>query len=619
MSVTAAGNLSGSSYSRTPTSGSVSSSNSYEQLLSQTTALQAEVQRSALAIKAATSERDQLRANYDALKAELFRTKERYEAARKDALDAVEAKIESERNTELYVSKWKQAYEEITQSYEDLQAKYAPQDIELLRIQVANELEARHAEVLAAARAGAEAHEAAHAAVRRELAALKAVGAQQEADFVSEVDRMKEENDRDRLDLRTQLETLRAQLEEQCAPKDEEIRVLSRSLYEEKAACQALKDELAAVRKREEAAELSKFQAVSSQHDEVTALQALLSDARATANTAARRAKAAEEKVAEHTELLHAGREKLSQSECEVDRLRALLTTKESQHSESLQARESELARTREQLQLRVQQLSSSLEEERQRADSLTSAAREAIDGANERQKRLEGLEEELKRHSRQAVQALQEEVERLEQAVAHLEARGKAREEESRAATSRLRREAEAARGEASRASRERDAAVTRLAAMDEQLTKAKGDGQELRRERDEHRMRADGHANTLKSLKDREKESATHLESASARISDLEAEIASMSRQWEEKRVQHAAALNDLRKEAAARHHAEMEKARAEDDAKGRKLGDALRREKRRAAAYKQKAIDAHNRFMRAKQALTLNLASATVGDEA
>ena len=55
-------------------------------------------------------------------------------------------KIEGDRATELLVSKWKVQLDERTKELEELQSKLVPQDLDMLRIQVQEELELPHAQ-----------------------------------------------------------------------------------------------------------------------------------------------------------------------------------------------------------------------------------------------------------------------------------------------------------------------------------------------------------------------------------------------------------------------------------------------------------------------------------------
>ena len=85
-----------------------------------------------------------VRQNYDEMKIALLRTRKRYSETRGALLEHMESATLREANVEAVVTKWKAQLESRTKELENLQLKLAPQDIDMLRIKLQEELEATH-------------------------------------------------------------------------------------------------------------------------------------------------------------------------------------------------------------------------------------------------------------------------------------------------------------------------------------------------------------------------------------------------------------------------------------------------------------------------------------------
>ncbi|CAN0353457.1 unnamed protein product [Phaeothamnion confervicola] len=136
--------------------------------------LQADLQRTLGVCQALRGENDKLKTNYEAVKGELLRLRDRHGEMREQLLEAVEAKIEGDRRTEAVVHKWRMQLEQRTHEFEELQAKLAPQDLDMVRVRVAEELEGPHQRKVAALEAEAEKNRQMFFNVRREYERCKA-------------------------------------------------------------------------------------------------------------------------------------------------------------------------------------------------------------------------------------------------------------------------------------------------------------------------------------------------------------------------------------------------------------------------------------------------------------
>lgn len=91
-----------------------------------------------------------LQKNYDELKTALVRTRQRYSDTRTALLDQMSSSTQKDSSIEAAITKWKSQLDSRTKELEALQAKLAPQDLDLLRIKLQEELESTHSARLSA-------------------------------------------------------------------------------------------------------------------------------------------------------------------------------------------------------------------------------------------------------------------------------------------------------------------------------------------------------------------------------------------------------------------------------------------------------------------------------------
>ena len=141
----------------------------YATLLNTVESLQADLQQTITTCHGLREANAQLNREHEGTKAELARQREKVSANRGELIRASKAKIEADRHTELLVSKWKVQLDERTRELEELQGKLVPQDLDMLRIQVQEELEAPHQQKIADLEAQARSFQQMFFNVRREL------------------------------------------------------------------------------------------------------------------------------------------------------------------------------------------------------------------------------------------------------------------------------------------------------------------------------------------------------------------------------------------------------------------------------------------------------------------
>jgi hypothetical protein len=88
---------------------------------------------------------------------------------RSELVEQAKAKIESDRATEALVAKWKVQLDSRTRELEDVQKKLVPQDLDMLRIQIQEELEVPHQQKISDLEAEARSFQQMFFNVRREL------------------------------------------------------------------------------------------------------------------------------------------------------------------------------------------------------------------------------------------------------------------------------------------------------------------------------------------------------------------------------------------------------------------------------------------------------------------
>lgn len=114
------------------------------------------------------SQNDKLKSRYEALRMELIQLRQKHNTTRKQLLEAVEGRVEADQRTETLVNKWKVQLEARTRELESLQAKLVPQDLDMLRAKVQEELEVPHHRRVALLEAEVEQHRQMFCKARRE-------------------------------------------------------------------------------------------------------------------------------------------------------------------------------------------------------------------------------------------------------------------------------------------------------------------------------------------------------------------------------------------------------------------------------------------------------------------
>lgn len=113
----------------------------YQQLVDTVAGLQKDLQQAVDSCRTMRIEKERIVEDYEEVKEECLRAKNKIVQLNKHIVEATESKVEADRYTEDLISKWKEQLDSRTKELEMLQTKIVPQDMDLLRIQIQEELE----------------------------------------------------------------------------------------------------------------------------------------------------------------------------------------------------------------------------------------------------------------------------------------------------------------------------------------------------------------------------------------------------------------------------------------------------------------------------------------------
>jgi chromosome segregation ATPase len=583
----------------------------YDAMIGTVANLQGDLQRTLSVAQALRDENDKLKANYEAVKADLIRLKQKYAAQRNQLLEAVEAKMEGDRGTEALVQKWKALLEGRTRELESLQSQLAPQDLDMLRAQVAEELEVPHRRKVESMEAEVERQRQMFFSVRREYERCKAEYEQYTIDQAKEAESIKEAHSSEVHTLKMKISDLETMLADSSSTED--VRLLSRHVEELNSAESALRSELGALRSARDKLEVEKHQATISHQSEMAAVAARAAALEADKQTFSRRAEALSADVTRLAGEADGQRARCEALASEVKSLRLAVADREqaaaqarSDAAEAVNRSHASWAAERSDLRQQIETLS-------QKAFAADRRAKEISERASERVRAAQELEERANRETEAYLASARGEVQSLEVEIERLAVVAQQAEQAAGVATHRLRREVEQQKSEVDRAMREKEATLQRMAQDRAALEKLKHELQSARKEvaevREEQRSMETKYQDAVAAAKRAE----TEYESLQASTSLMEQELAQFGSESGALRQSHLNTIKELKAAAIRDREAFAEKARAEIEALRKKSRRALRKSRKRADAYKQLAIQTHKQEMALKKGAAHSKATA------
>jgi predicted nucleic acid-binding Zn-ribbon protein len=429
----------------------------YDHMLGTITALQSDLQRTMGVCQALREENDRLKSHYDAVKTELLSTRDKYKAQRAELLEAVEAKMEGDKTIATVVHKWRVQLDARTRELEAVRSQLAPQDMGMLRAQVAEELEEAHRRRLAAVEAESEKHRQAFFNLRREHERCKAEYEQYTVDQGRELEALTAQHSSETHALRqrlTELETAAAD----ASRNSQEVR-LQRRVDELIAGEAQLRAELSTVRSDKERVEEERHSLALSHRSELAAAHATAAALEADKQAVTRRADSSAADVVKLQRQCEEARSSVQELREEVQRLKDTLAAKDRHTAElrteakdALERALSATAQERADLRNQNEQLS-------KRAAAAERRAKDAVQSASERCAAAAANEERLRREAKSELAALRSEVTRLEEKLDSAQSAAAVGESSRNDYSARLARECDTAKSEAARLLREKEA----------------------------------------------------------------------------------------------------------------------------------------------------------------
>lgn len=577
------------------------STEAYATLMQTVESLQADLQQTITTCHGLREANTQLEKNYETCKRELLRQRDKFASTRSQLIEATKAKIEADRSTEGIVRKWKAQLDERTKELDALQAKLVPQDLDMLRIQIQEELELPHQQKIAELEAQGQAFQQMFFNVRRELERNKTEFEQFAQYQASERAAVEERKGAELAALRRRL-------------NDAETNV--KSDFEERARAAEAKFLDVQVTSRERLAESESLrEELNEAHARATALTLGLkeklcaADARNVRLDADLKLRDAELRELEGRLAATDGKLRGAQAELDSVRSDAALTDKAAHSSDKqlrkdlgdstreleacrreLENERGELARAAAASARRVEALEIEAAAEKRNALDARLGADEAVEAARADGRRLAaGLEDRVVALELAAAQAQA----RFDDALAASTAEGRKFEAQLKLEQAKvIRLEADISKGFAPRLQEAQDRTATLEAALQEETAKV--------------RALADTQAHLQQALDDLEAERREKLRVAQT-TQALVDENEELRRAKDKQQLDHASALATLKAQIKADNVAVAADVKLQTDAIRKKAQDTLVKERKRSNAYKQRALKERDRALKAKDALS------------
>ncbi|CAM9723282.1 unnamed protein product, partial [Ascophyllum nodosum] len=585
----------------------------YEKLLSTVGNLQADLQRTVGVCQSLGAQNDKLKSHYEAVRTELIQLREKHNTTRKQLLEAVEGRVEADQRTETLANKWKVQLEARTRELESLQAKLVPQDLDMLRAKVQEELEVPHQRRVALLEAEAEKHRQMFCKARREHERCRAEYEQYTIDQAREMETLHHQHRAESQALKTRIQRLEESLAD--ATRNEEGRILRRKLEEAEATKAQLHAEVSVVRSRKEEAEVERHRLVLAQQNEAAGAHAQICALEADKQALQRRCTDVEESANRSRRQAEDARDRLQDVLEEVSKLKeacagkdniALEARAEAKYASERLAAEwgrekAELKATNEVLTKRL-----ALAERR---------FREVSEQLANRVRSAQNLEERARRETDKEVSTLREKCARLEAEMESVRLEGGKVTSAAQRELQRLRGEVERAQSEACRILREKEAMRERVAALQSATDRAVEAGEATARGRDEAKLEVAAAVQRAQQDRDKLAEAEGEIEGLRTRLQMTEEEIAALVADADQVRETHVRALKDIKRAARRDRESHVARVRSELESLRRRASRSVRKERKRSRAYKQQAIEAHRRGLRARQVLQARVAAMAV----
>lgn len=562
-------------------------------LLQTVSELRLDLERTINKMRGLEDQNQQLSRNYNNCKDELIETRKKYNEARENYMQTVAEKVEAERMQESFMERLKTQLIEKTKDFEQIRDKLVPHDIDQIRIKVQEELEIQHKQQVQSVEHQLELQRNQFYEIRREAERTKA-----------EYDAVIKQQQQEMHAIRTEREEVESELRSYIAKlkeaefnpgQEEKSRLQLSQLNETKHLLELSKEEVKVYRQERDHA-VYQLQSTLVSHQEAIA--------RVRAQCAALQAQSAglEERKGRLTSEMDAKDTSIRTLKESLQDLTERFEASMRKHADDSRRNrdiQEDNANQIEQLKHAFdqerQELEESLENVQDRMAERDEMLRKAHRETSEMQLRAESIQADLKRSSTSQTQEMRKKYAQVETELATARHALKVAETKSANQYDHERLELDGLQSELSRVKREKETLHIKIREMEGAIDTSK-------RELTSHKHDLNGrvevaqrsqreYASTVKSLEGQLRAS----QQRGRQVDQALAAAKDTNVQQELRLAEQSRAMDALKLEFQKQSKATYE--RLMEDMK-KKLRSSVTKERKRAEAYKEKAVEAHNR---------------------
>ena len=568
-------------------SSSSSASTQHQALLGTVMELKADLERTVGKMQTMDEQNRSLTHSYGLMKEELVDTRRKYNECRENYLTTVADKLADEERREEFNERLKLQLSEKTKEFESLRDKFAPKDVDYVRIKVQEELEIPHKQRLSAMEEEVARHKDNFYTMKRELESAKAEYEAYSQNQQREVAAIREEHESVVSILREQIQRL--QESDAVSEKDDVIRAKNNKIHELQLALELTSKDARSLQEERDRYSIQLRETKAYQLEETEKLRNRVVQAEAEKDGAEKKLSHMVQEVDKKESSIRVAVQAADDQNKNAEMAKRALSNAEAQllglrHEHSKEIEDLTIAAAADRAQL--------LEAHEHTADKLRSredALRKAMRDLSEVQNRAESSESALRRANLSSITTYKKRQAQLEIEVADSLSRYHSLEAEHTQAKQESEADATASKADLARTKREKETLHDKVRELEHQVDTERRKNAGLRKDLLSRKESADADLQEEKGrLSTAEEELMplrTKLIEATARCTQLEGNY------------REALAANASLQEDAVSKLTTLQQAFKERmDAQKGKLKAAAAHERKRADAYKAKALEAH-----------------------
>jgi len=563
-----------------------------------------ELQEARLLIATFKRENEELIGNFETCKRQLIDTRTNYQRCQSELLEATERQVHTDAKAEAFREEVLVQIAEREEALRDLQQTFVPQDLDLIRVQLCEELEQPHRLKVEALEGDASKWETLFYNLRR-------VHEKERSEHELFKEQVKAAIDSDRTLFEAEVSGLHGQLEQlqDCASGltlDEALLGVSGELAASQLREQELKAEVAALRRSLEACEALRLADGSSAVESLAKCEASLAHAHANLHAEARARSQADALKAAASLEASSLKEAASEKASELEKQRAEMAGREKELVEAEKRVQREGERRRHGLESEQRKLEEAARQACARAAAEEEGFKAVKRACEARAEASLEAEESARREGRRALEALRAELLKCQAS----EACAKADLKQQLQASLEAFRAAEEASGgvSAQRASSAKECELLRakLVRLGEEVAAERREREHLAKKFDQASDGARKAEERVGLSEGRAVELLAAEQAQGAAVAHVQKEYASLVGQLDGQRRSQSKDLAALTEQHESERRASVVFARRQHDSLRCAAAHALDKEKKRTAKYKEAAQRAHETTKRAKEAL-------------